>query len=188
MSHQAPEQPEPLRVRTPEYNQPTKKKSGWIYLLIPLALLLIVGVGGTAFVVYNFVIGDPVADCKAEIGDFVDSISAVDARLDTGLTNNDLGNAVADASVESNKVDESAAQDISEKCGDALDEANQALDLYAKSYQDWNDCITDWSCDPDDMTLVYQLDWLMASTHVENAERLMDGKEKKPSEDEGDSA
>lgn len=111
---------------------------------------------------------DAVAKCHRQIGDFVEALRDIDSRLDVGMTQRDLMDAAADAAAERNDVDESA---LSDACDSTYDRAESALQIYAATAMEWNDCIfsDDW-CDPDDPDdLDLQTPWSHASDALDEA-------------------
>jgi cell division protein FtsB len=103
--------------------------------------------------------------CERGLDDYLDALEDIDSRLDVGLTQDTLADMAGDASSEENDVDE---DELPEWCLDAKAYADDALDDYASTAMDWNECIWDDWCDPD-----YDIDlqgpWQDASYALEKA-------------------
>lgn len=113
---------------------------------------------------------EAIAMCRREVGPFIESLSDLDAQLDIGMNHGDYSDAVREAAVEQNRVDEN---ELDGACLEAFDEGERALDLYSALVSEWEDCIWSDSCDPD-----YSIDfspWNTASDHIAEAEDLMRG-------------
>lgn len=108
--------------------------------------------------------------CQEEIGDYLDALMVIDARLDVGLNVGDLGELAGLASVEKARVNN---DDLSEDCQDAISKADIAMVAYATTASEWDDCIWADYCDPDDLDM--QSSWSVASDQIEEAEALMVG-------------
>lgn len=106
--------------------------------------------------------------CENEIGDFLETLKDIDARLNVGITQETLGDLTGDASSERSDVDE---DNLPAWCADALDYADEAFSEYADTTMEWNDCIWDDYCDPD-LDLDLQSPWVRAGEKIDMAEKI----------------
>lgn len=110
--------------------------------------------------------------CRTEINPFLEAMKDVDARLDVGLNQGDLSDLVGDASVAYNRMDIGALGAAT--CLAAAAKLETAFNAYAKTVNQWNDCIFDDDyCTLDDIDGDLQEQWLKASTGIDKAEEML---------------
>ena len=112
-----------------------------------------------------------VADCEDALDDYVDALQVIDSRLNVGLNQGELSDLAGQAAVEQGQLD-----DVPEGfCEEAQESADEAMSIYASTASEWNDCIFDDNCDPDDLDL--SSDWTLASDALKEAKDLMNGRD-----------
>lgn len=110
--------------------------------------------------------------CLDQLEPLLDALDIVDARLNVGLSQNDLSDLVGDASVAYNRVDiDELGQGDCLSAGARLE---TALNAYAASTSRWNDCIYDYGCDMDSIDPFLQAKWSAAGRNTAKAERILD--------------
>lgn len=111
--------------------------------------------------------------CQQELGRFTDALSVVDARLDVGLSQQEMSQLVGRASVAYNRIDiEALGLGRCLRAGGLLE---SAFNNYAGTVSTWNDCIYELYCDVDDDILPgMQTKWAKASNQIDRAERMLD--------------
>jgi IS1 family transposase len=130
-------------------------------VIVTLAVIASVAVGGTVFAKHRATQHQTVAEhartatCLTQLQSYWDALSVIEATMNTGANQQDYSNLVAQASVESSKVDDAAV--TRNHCANrkALD---TALADYAAVNIYWNDCITSYYCTPSEskMSKVWQ--------------------------------
>lgn len=175
--------------------EPKKKRTGLIVTAVTLVTALVLGVGGwfgyqawdkqqkadaraaaiaekkAANKAAKVKHGRQVEACEDALGEYLDALMVVDARLDVGLNVDELGDLAGKASVEENQIDEVPEVGF---CEDAKQSLDDALWAYSNTASDWDDCIWDDWCDPEsDIDL--QTPWADASAAIEDAQEYMTG-------------
>jgi hypothetical protein len=177
--------------------EPKKKRTGLIVTAVTLVTVLVLGVGGW----FGYQAWDEqqkadaaaaaiaekkaakkaaeakhrrqVAACEDALGDYLDALMIVDARLDVGLNVDDLTELAGKASVEESQIDDMPETGF---CEDAKRSLDDALWSYSVSASDWDDCIYDDWCDTDStVDLDLQGPWGDASDAIDEAQDYMTG-------------
>ncbi|GGU42851.1 hypothetical protein [Nocardioides albus] len=102
--------------------------------------------------------------CRAEIGEFVEAVLDASSRAEVGIVQADLSEAISDAAVLGNRID---ASSLSPECDSAYQAADEAQTIYALSASTWEDCIWEYTCDPD--TDFDNSDWSTAQDKAQAA-------------------
>ncbi len=111
-------------------------------------------------------------NCVSQLGPLLNALNIVDARLDVGLSQQELSDLVGKVSVAYSKMDvPSLGKDDCLTAGANLE---SAFNQYVTTVSDWNDCIFDYGCDTDDIEPAMQAKWTAASNHIDKARRAME--------------
>lgn len=89
-----------------------------------------------------------VETCKTQLRATLESLGALDSRLDIGVVERDYSDLVGDAKVELDRVDQAAIAD-DEDCQAIFGHLYAAVGSYGEAATHWNDCITAFDCDTD---------------------------------------
>lgn len=112
------------------------------------------------------------ASCLRLVGPLLDALSTVDARLDVGLSQDELSTLVGEASVAYNKI---TVDDLGDgNCLSAAAKMESAFNAYATTVRRWNDCIYDYYCDVDSIDPMLQRNWARANRLLTAAGELID--------------
>jgi hypothetical protein len=113
--------------------------------------------------------GSALADCRGDIGSFVNALSEIDSRLDIGLSFVAYSEKVADAKVEYDKIE---WPDVGLACVRQVGVfAEQAFNRYAKAYRIWNSCIESPTCTNAKIKRKLQAQWAQATKLIRRAKR-----------------
>lgn len=111
--------------------------------------------------------------CVSQIGRLLDSLDAIDARLNVGLSQADLADALGDAAVAYNQIDVDELG--TGTCLDAAAKLETAFNRYNTTVSAWSDCIYDPACDVDSEVLPGMREkWSKATTDIGSADDLLD--------------
>jgi hypothetical protein len=110
--------------------------------------------------------------CTTAIGGLIDEVTALNSRLDIGMTYADYSSKVADANVAYDRID---SANLTGGCFDAAVAAEKALNQYISASGVWDTCIQDDYCTTDSIETELQAYWLKASGAAEKAKRTLDG-------------
>lgn len=110
--------------------------------------------------------------CSAEISPFMNVLENVNARLNVGMSQQDLSGLIGDASVEYQRIDiESLGTGTCLSVGAKLE---SAFNKYNATVSEWNTCIYDTSCSLDEDVLpAMQKKWGSASLLIDIAGSLL---------------
>lgn len=110
--------------------------------------------------------------CTDELAPVMDALNIVNARLNVGMSQQEMSGLVGDASVAYSKIDIPALG--TGTCLSVGAKLETAFNKYATTVSDWNDCIFDTYCDLDGEVLpAMQTKWSRASALLASAESLL---------------
>ncbi|UGS35638.1 hypothetical protein DSM104329_02033 [Capillimicrobium parvum] len=115
-----------------------------------------------------------VESCEHAMGEFQDSISELDSRLNVGLSYDEYTDKLGDVQVTYDQVDYDELDDNPRCLSGVGVPLESALNQYLKAANIWSDCFDDVSCSNDSIQGSLQLRWAKASAKIRAAKNGMD--------------
>lgn len=110
--------------------------------------------------------------CTQQVGPLLRALHNIDARLDVGLSQEELSDMLGQASIAYSDIEIRALGHA--RCLTAGARLETAFNQYNSTVSDWSDCIYDYYCDVDDDVLPgMQAKWSKASRLIDGAEGLL---------------
>lgn len=110
--------------------------------------------------------------CQVQLRPLQNVLRNVEARLNVGLSQNELSQMVGQASIAYSRIKVKALGQGN--CLSAGATLESAFNAYNETVSTWNDCIDDYGCDVDrDILAGMQLKWARATSLISGAGKLM---------------
>jgi hypothetical protein len=113
--------------------------------------------------------------CEATVMGFKQAVEAVDAKLNVGLVQSDLNDALGDASVAYDQLEVDSILDDNYCISEVLGPLEDGFNIYVKSNTKWNKCLQNFGCEVKGKVLKdLQGKWLRASLKIMQAEQALE--------------
>lgn len=113
--------------------------------------------------------------CESAITDFKAAVEAVDSKLNVGLVQSDLNDALGEARVAYDQMDIDAISSDEYCLSDVAGPLEEAFNIYVKTNTKWNKCIQNYGCEVEGAVLKdMQTKWGKASVKVVLADTALE--------------
>jgi hypothetical protein len=107
------------------------------------------------------------SECRSQLGDFLESLEELDARLQVGLNYDDYFNEVGNVQVAYNRI---PINQLSQECLSQVGlPSESAFRSYSEAAEDWEECFENLTCEGEDPEL--QAKWATAERQEARAQR-----------------